>query len=262
VLRELGADVISLNVNPDGRNINRRCGSVHPEGMCKAVLRHRADIGMSLDGDADRVLLADEKGRLTDGDHILAICALDAADGGRLAGNGVVGTVMSNFGLEVALEKAGIRLVRAAVGDRYVVEEMVRTGYRLGGEQSGHILFLDHQTTGDGIISALQVLSVMTRTGRELSRLASSLKPYPQVLLNVPVGRKVPFEEVPDLSEAVSRAEKKLRGRGRVLVRYSGTEAKLRVMVEGKSQREIEKVASTVADVASASLAEPERLKK
>lgn len=262
VLRELGAEVVSLNVAPDGRNINRRCGSVHPEGMCKAVLRHRADIGMSLDGDADRVLLADEEGTLVDGDHILAICALDAAAGGRLAGNGVVGTVMSNYGLEVVLQKAGIRLVRADVGDRYVVEEMVRAGYRLGGEQSGHILFLDHQTTGDGIVSSLQVLAVMKRTGRKLSRLASSLKPYPQVLLNVPVGRKVPFEEVPELGEAVSRAERKLRGRGRVLVRYSGTEAKIRVMVEGKSRREIDKVAATVAAVASAALAATEGVKQ
>jgi phosphoglucosamine mutase len=253
--------VIALNVNPDGRNINRRCGSVHPEGMCKAVLRHRADIGISLDGDADRVLLADEEGTLVDGDHILAICALDGAAAGRLAGNGVVGTVMSNYGLEVTLQKAGISLVRAAVGDRYVVEEMVRSGYRLGGEQSGHILFLDHQTTGDGIVSALQILSVMVRTGRKLSRLSASLKPYPQVLLNVPVGRKVPVEEVPELGKAVSRAEKKLRGRGRVLVRYSGTEAKIRVMVEGRSRREIEKVAADVAGVASAALAATEGVK-
>ena len=180
-----------LNAQPDGRNINLGCGSVHPEVVCAAVRRTKAHVGLTHDGDADRVLLCDERGRIVDGDQMLAICALDLQARGLLSGGGVVGTVMSNYGLELALKKAGIALERAAVGDRYVVEAMQRGGYILGGEQSGHIVFFGHQTTGDGIITALQVLAVMQRTGRTLAKLAGAMTRFPQVLLNVPTARRV-----------------------------------------------------------------------
>ena len=197
VLRELGAEVTVLNAQPDGRNINLDCGSVHPEVVCAAVRRAKAHVGLTHDGDADRVLLCDERGRLVDGDQMLAICALDLQARGLLAGGGVVGTVMSNYGLELALKKAGIALERAPVGDRYVVEAMQRGGYVLGGEQSGHIVFFGHQTTGDGIVTALQVLAVMQRTGRTLSKLAGAMTRFPQILLNVPTARRVTVAAVP-----------------------------------------------------------------
>lgn len=254
ILQELGADVVTLHAAPDGRNINRRCGSVSPEVVQKAVVRLKADVGITHDGDGDRVLLSDERGRLVDGDQILAICASFLATSGKLSGQGVVGTVMSNFGLETALEKAGIGFVRTDVGDRHVVAEMLNSGYCLGGEQSGHIVFLDHQTTGDGIVTALQVLSVMKYTGRKLSKLASFFKPCPQMLINVPVKNKIPIEEVEALNKSVLNAKKKLGKRGRVLVRYSGTEAKIRVMVEGPTRREVSSLARGIAAVASKSL--------
>ncbi len=247
VLRELGAEVTVLNAQPDGRNINLGCGSVHPEVVCAAVRRVKAHVGLTHDGDADRVLLADERGRLVDGDQMLAICALDLQGRGSLPGGGVVGTVMSNYGLELALRKAGIALERAPVGDRYVVEAMQRGGYALGGEQSGHIVFSGHQTTGDGIVTALQVLAVMQRTGRPLSQLAKAMTRYPQVLLNVPTSRRVSVDAVPAIRKAVEDAEAKLRGRGRVLVRPSGTESKVRVMVEGRDRRETETIARGIA---------------
>ena len=249
VLRELGAEVTVLNAQPDGRNINLGCGSVHPEVVCAAVRRARAHAGLTHDGDADRVLFADERGRLVDGDQTLAICALDLQQRGLLAGGGVVGTVMSNYGLELALKKAGIALERAPVGDRSVFEAMQRGGYVLGGEQSGHIIFSGQQTTGDGIVTALQVLAVMQRTGRTLSRLAGVVSRYQQVLLNVPTARRVAVEAVPAIREAVERAELRLGGRGRVLVRPSGTEPKVRVMVEGKERRETEAIAAAIARV-------------
>jgi phosphoglucosamine mutase len=254
VLRELGAEVTVLNAQPDGRNINLDCGSVHPEVVCAAVRRAKAHVGLTHDGDADRVLLADERGRLVDGDQMLAICALDLQARGLLAGGAVVGTVMSNYGLELALRKAGIALERAPVGDRYVVEAMQRGGYVLGGEQSGHIVFFGHQTTGDGIITALQVLAVMQRTGRPLSRLAGVMTRFPQVLLNVPVARGFAAAEVPAIRAAVEKAEAALKGRGRVLVRPSGTEPKVRVMVEGKDRRETEAIARQIARVVARSV--------
>jgi phosphoglucosamine mutase len=238
VLGELGAEVTVLNAQPDGRNINRDCGSVHPEVVQAAVRRAGAHVGLTHDGDGDRVLLADERGRLVDGDQVLAICALDLQARGMLAGGGVVGTVMSNYGLELALRRAGLELVRTPVGDRHVVEAMQRGGYALGGEQSGHIVFLGHQTTGDGIVTALQVLAAMRRSGRPLSKLAAVMPRYPQVLLNVPTARTVAVDDVPAVRAAVARAEAKLAGRGRVLVRSSGTEPKVRVMVEGRDGRE------------------------
>jgi phosphoglucosamine mutase len=256
VLRELGAEVTVLNAQPDGRNINLGCGSVHPEVVCAAVRRAGAHVGLTHDGDADRVLFADERGRLVDGDQTLAICALDLQARGLLAGGTVVGTVMSNYGLELALRKAGIALERTPVGDRAVVEAMQRLGSVLGGEQSGHIVFSGLQTTGDGIVTALQVLAVMQRTGRTLSALAGAMRRMPQVLVNVPTLRRVAADGVPAIREAVARAEAALAGRGRVLVRASGTEPKVRVMVEGRERREIESIASGIARVVAQEVGE------
>jgi len=253
ILRELGAEVVTLGCQPDGRNINRRCGSVHPEIVQKAVARHNADVGLTHDGDADRVLLVDDKSILVDGDRILAICALDRAVDRRLAGKGVVGTVMSNLGLEVTLREAGIDLLRTPVGDRYVVEEMLRSGCLIGGEQSGHIIFLDHQTTGDGIVTALQVLSVMKRTGRKLSTLARAMKSYPQVLVNIRVAERRPLEDFPAIVKAITAAEKKLGKSGRVLVRWSGTEPKVRVMVEGARKAQTAALANGIAETVAKS---------
>lgn len=247
ILRELGAEVVALHCQPDGRNINRRCGSTCPEVVQKAVLRHGADAGITHDGDADRVLLVDEKGALVDGDRILAVCALDRVHDRRLAGKGVVGTVMSNLGLEVTLAEAGMKLIRTPVGDRYVVEEMVRSGCLIGGEQSGHIIFLDHQTTGDGIITALQVLSVMKRRGKKLSTLARAMKSFPQILVNVRVSERRPLSDFPAVGKAVKAAEKKLGSSGRVLVRWSGTEPKVRVMLEGRRKAQIASLAGKIA---------------
>ena len=259
VLQELGAEVIALNCEPDGRNINDRCGSSHPEVVGAAVRKAGADVGLSHDGDGDRVLLVDERGRLIDGDHILAICALDMKRRGKLLGDGVVGTVMSNYGLELLMAKEGITLVRAPVGDRYVVEEMQESGYIFGGEQSGHIVFLDYQTTGDGIVTALQVLAIMKRRSASLSSLASVLKTYPQILVNVPVAERVPLEGIPAVARAVAAAEKKLGRRGRVLLRYSGTEAKARVMIEGRSRKEITALAESIVRPISRSIGEKKK---
>jgi phosphoglucosamine mutase len=256
VLRELGAEVTVLNAQPDGRNINLGCGSVHPEVVCAAVRRAKAHVGLTHDGDADRVLFSDERGRLVDGDQTLAICALDLQARGLLAGGTVVGTVMSNYGLELALRRSGIALERTPVGDRYVVEAMQRLGAVVGGEQSGHIIFSGHQTTGDGIVTALQVLAVMQRTGRTLSSLAAAMPRLPQVLINVPTQRRVAVESVPALRDAVARAEASLAGRGRVLVRASGTEPKMRVMVEGRQRREAEGVARALARVVKETIGE------
>jgi phosphoglucosamine mutase len=254
ILEELGAEVLPLHCQPDGRNINRRCGSTYPAVVQKAVRKYRADVGLTHDGDGDRVLMADERGELVDGDQILAICALDRAGDRRLTGRGVVGTVMSNYGLEETLGEAGINFLRTPVGDRHVVEEMLRSGCLLGGEQSGHILFLEHQTTGDGIVTALQVLAVMKRGGVKLSRLAARMKRYPQILLNVKVRERVPLTDLPEVEKAVAAAEKKLKGKGRVLVRFSGTELKARVMVEGRNSRQITAIAESIAALLSRSL--------
>jgi phosphoglucosamine mutase len=234
VLKELGAEVVPINVEPDGLNINHECGSLHPQGLQQAVLRYRADVGFAHDGDADRVIFVDEAGGVVDGDQVLALCALDLQAQGRLKDQTVVATVMSNLGLELRLREAGIKLVRAAVGDRYVLEGMLRGGYTLGGEQSGHIIFLEHNTTGDGIITALQVLAVLQRTGKPLSALAGCMVKLPQILMNVRVSRKEPLETLPAVQAAIQEAERHLGPEGRLLVRYSGTEPVLRVMAEGK----------------------------
>jgi phosphoglucosamine mutase len=249
ILTELGADVISLYDHPDGTNINQGCGSLHPEVIRRAVLANSARIGIAFDGDADRVILCDEKGVVVDGDAVMAICALHMMKEGRLKRNTLVATVMSNLGLELAMQKAGGKLVRAAVGDRYVMEKMIEGGYNLGGEQSGHIIFLDNNTTGDGLISALQILAVMKQTGKHLSELAECMKTYPQTLVNVKVKARLELASVPEISKRMAEIEKKLDGTGRLLVRYSGTEPKVRVMIEGENEKEINELAQGLAGI-------------
>jgi len=249
VLRELGAKVEVIGNMPDGMNINAGCGAVHPELLQKAVREQGAHLGVALDGDADRAIFVCEQGRIIDGDHIMAMLALDLHRQGELSKQTVVGTVMSNFGLELAMTKAGIVLVRTAVGDRYVLELMSAEGYNFGGEQSGHFIFLDHNTTGDGLISALQVLSLMKRTGQPMSELAKSMTAVPQVLLNVKVTQKPTLDTIPELQRAIQESEQRLNGSGRVLVRYSGTEPLLRVMVEGERDDQIREVANHLVDV-------------
>jgi phosphoglucosamine mutase len=248
VLEELGARVIALAVRPDGRNINDRCGAVHPEGMARAVVKHGADLGLALDGDADRVILADEKGRIVDGDAIMALLGRDLLGRGALAKRTVVATVMSNVGLERSLAQVGGRVARTPVGDRYVVEEMRRSGCNFGGEQSGHLVFLDHVTTGDGVAAALNVLAAMQRTGRSLSELARCFAPVPQALVNVPLRERRAPEGVPEVARAIAGAERALGREGRVLVRLSGTENKARVLVEGPDARRIRALADDISE--------------
>ena len=249
ILTELGADIISLYDQPTGMNINQGCGSLYPEVASRAVVANQAQVGIAFDGDADRVILCDEKGNIVDGDSVMAICALQMMKDGQLRQNTLVATVMSNLGLEVAMRKAGGKLVRAAVGDRYVMERMIEGGFNLGGEQSGHIIFLDHNTTGDGLISALKVLTIMKLTGKRLSELAACMKTYPQVLINVKVKERRDLSSIPEISGRMSEIEKKLDGTGRLLVRYSGTEPKVRVMIEGEDQKEIKALAEDLAGI-------------
>jgi phosphoglucosamine mutase len=247
VLQELGAEVIALNVSPDGLNINAGCGSLQPDQLRRVVVAERAHVGFAHDGDGDRVLAVDETGALVDGDQILAVCAMDLAAAGRLPARTVVATVMSNVGLEVALREAGIGLVRTAVGDRYVLEEMLRHGYTLGGEQSGHIIFAEHNTTGDGVVTALQVLATMVRSGKPLSELAACMRRFPQVLRNVRVRRKEDLAALPAVQQEIQGAEAALTDCGRVLVRYSGTEPLVRVMIEGPDEERIRSLAENIA---------------
>ena len=249
ILTELGADIISLYDQPSGMNINQGCGSLYPEVVSRAVVANQAHIGIAFDGDADRIILSDENGKIVDGDASMAICAIQMMKDGRLKQNTLVATVMSNLGLELAMRKAGGRLIRAAVGDRYVMEKMIEGGYNLGGEQSGHIIFLDHNTTGDGLISALQVLAVMKQTGKTLSELAVCMKNYPQVLINVKVRDRLDLASIPEVAGRMAEIEQKLDGTGRLLVRYSGTEPKVRVMIEGEDQTEIKALAEGLAAI-------------
>jgi phosphoglucosamine mutase len=249
VLRELGATVWVIGDKPDGTNINAKCGAVDPRCLQEAVVEHEAHIGIAHDGDADRSVFVCEQGKVIDGDHAIAALALDLHQCGQLKRRTLVGTVMSNFGLELAMAKAGINLVRTPVGDRYILELMMAEGYNLGGEQSGHLIFLDHNTTGDGLISALQVLSLMKRTGRPLSDLARCMTAVPQVLLGVPVKQKPDLSTLPDVQSAIKAAEVKLNGTGRILVRYSGTEPLLRIMVEGEQDAIIRSVADDLVGV-------------
>ena len=257
VLRELGAEVITVGVNPDGLNINDHCGAMHPERMCAAVREHGADLGVALDGDADRAVFSDRHGQLVDGDAILAICARELHGRGALRGGAVVATIMSNLGLTRCLRDLGIELVRTPVGDRYVVEQMRSGGFNLGGEQSGHLVFLDHGTTGDGVVAALQVLAIVQRSGRPLDDLARMMTRYPQLLQAITVGEKIPLERLPGLSLVIRGVEDELGGDGRVVVRYSGTEAKLRIMLEGPAQDRLEQFAARIAEAARAELGGP-----
>ncbi|MCA9512927.1 MAG: phosphoglucosamine mutase [Myxococcota bacterium] len=248
VLSELGAEVFPIAVEPNGRNINRECGSTHPEKAASRVREVRADVGIAVDGDADRVILIDERGEQVDGDQVLALCARDLHERKELRGGGIVATVMSNLGLERFLAARGLGLERTQVGDRYVVEAMRAGGYNLGGEQSGHVVFTDYGRTGDGLMTALQVLAIMARSGRRLSDLASDFERFPQVLVNVAVASKRPLEELPGVQAAIRRVEAELAGRGRVLIRYSGTELKARVMVEGEDEARVREIAGDLAD--------------
>ncbi|MEF9425945.1 MAG: phosphoglucosamine mutase [Candidatus Mariimomonas ferrooxydans] len=248
VLSELGADVIAINDKPDGKNINANCGSTYPEAMQKAVMEYGADIGIAHDGDGDRTIFCDEKGEIVDGDKVMAICAMDMKKEKILKNNIVVATVMSNIGFEIFLKKIGVKIVRTKVGDRYVVEEMLRRGCNLGGEQSGHIIFMDHNTTGDGIITALQVLAIMCKAGKPLSKLSPAIPIYPQVLLNVQVPKPESIENFPAVMTAIRKAKKRLK-KGRILVRPSGTEPKIRVMVEGNNMRIVTTIAEELAEL-------------
>lgn len=249
VLKELGAEVISINDKPDGLNINKGCGSIYPQVIQKAVKEYKAEIGIAHDGDADRVAFSDEKGGVMNGDQVMAICALDMLKEGRLKGNAIVTTVMSSLSLDISMKKAGIEVIRTSVGDRYVAEKMLEGGYSLGGEPSGHIIFMDWNTTGDGPITALQVLSVMRKTGKRLSELASVMRPLPQVLINIEGRPKKDLTSIPEIMAAIKKAEKGLKGEGRVIVRPSGTEPKVRVMVEGKGRTEIKRIAEEIGDL-------------
>ena len=254
ILRELGADVLTFHNNPDGTNINRDCGSTHPSEIQLLVRQTGAGIGITHDGDADRVLLCDEKGQLVDGDEIMAIAAREFLRQGRLADNTLVATVMSNYGLEEALGDCGGKVIRTQVGDRYVIEAMVKGGLNLGGEQSGHMIFRDFTTTGDGIITALQILRIMRDTGKPLSELKQCLAKYPQAQRNLRVSRKPPLSELPDVSQLVAETEAQLAGKGRVLLRYSGTEPKVRLLIEGRDQALIEKQADRIAGALTAAI--------
>ncbi|MEI7704810.1 MAG: phosphoglucosamine mutase [Deltaproteobacteria bacterium] len=255
VFEELGARVIPLSVDPDGRNINDDCGALHPAHMAARVREVGADLGIALDGDADRVIVADEQGRVVDGDAIMAIVARDMIQRGTLRKETLVATVMSNVGLERAVAEVGGAVVRTGVGDRYVVEEMRRRGYNFGGEQSGHLVFLDHATTGDGVCAALNLLAVMKRSGLRVSQLASCFTPSPQVQRNVTVREKRPIETLALVRAAIDDVERALGSSGRVLVRFSGTENKARVLVEGPDDASIRAHADRIAEALSRELA-------
>ncbi len=248
ILRELGAEVTVAHNEPNGTNINAQCGSTHPEEIQRLVRETGADVGITHDGDADRVLLCDENGEMVDGDEILAMASVDLLRADRLEQSTVVATVMSNFGLDETVAAHGGKVVRTKVGDRYVIEEMMKQKLNLGGEQSGHVIFRDFTTTGDGIISALQILRIMHQTGQPLSKLKTCLKKYPQAQRNLVVKEKPPLAELSAVMKLISEAEKELSGKGRVLLRYSGTEPKIRLLIEGQELDKIDKQANRIAD--------------
>ena len=249
VFAELGAEVLAIGNTPDGVNINKDCGSTHIEALKSFVKEKDADIGFAFDGDADRLLAVDENGELLDGDKILMICGIHLKNEGKLKNNAIVGTIMSNLGFDLAGRQNGINIVRTKVGDRYVLEEMLNKGYVLGGEQSGHVIFLEHNSTGDGIVTAINLLNVMMATKKKLSELSKCMKSYPQVVVNAKVTneRKSTYKDDPVISSAISELEKIFEGNGRVVIRPSGTEPLIRVMIEGDDQAFIEKKAHEIA---------------
>ena len=250
VLRELGAEVIVYGNQPDGTNINKDCGSMHPEMLCKKVVEHKAHVGIAHDGDADRVLLCDERGQLIDGDDIMAIAALDMLAEKTLVEKTLIATVMSNAGLEAAIKKAGGQIIRTAVGDRNVIDEMLRGGFNFGGEQSGHLIFRDYGSTGDGLVAALQILRIMCSKQTPLSKLAKCWTRFPQLVTNVKVRDKKPFEQLDGLNRLVAEAEKELKAEGgRLLLRYSGTEPKARLLVEGRDKKSLEAWSAKICGV-------------
>jgi phosphoglucosamine mutase len=241
VLRELGAEVFVFGNQPDGTNINKECGSMHPQALCAKVRETRADVGIAHDGDADRVLLCDEKGTLIDGDDVMVIAALDMLAQGKLAHKTLVATVMSNAGVDAAIQAAGGCVVRTPVGDRNVIDEMLRRGFNFGGEQSGHLIFGEHSTTGDGLVAALQMLRIMKLREQPLSNLARCWTRFPQLVTNVRVREKIPFEQLDGVTSLLAQAEAKVKtGGGRVLLRYSGTEPKARLLMEGPDASTLE----------------------
>ncbi len=247
IFSELGAELVTINNAPNGMNINKECGALHPEMVRKAVLSSKADIGITLDGDADRVIVVDEKGNILDGDTILAIAALELKSEGRLSKDTVVVTHYTNLAFDALMKENGIKVVRADNGDRYVIEEMRRNSYNLGGEQSGHIIFSDYNSTGDGTISGLQILSIISKKKNRLSKLASIYKRYPQIILNIDVREKKEIKRLNAASE-IAKAEKELEGEGRLLIRYSGTQKMMRIMAEGKDEAKIKRIVSRIAE--------------
>jgi phosphoglucosamine mutase len=249
VLRELGADVITYGNQPDGKNINKDCGSMHPAYLCQKIWEHRADVGIAHDGDADRLILCDERGQLIDGDDIMAIAALDLLSQNALSEKTLVTTVMSNAGLIAAVEAAGGKVVRTPVGDKHVIDEMLRNGYNLGGEQSGHMIFRDFSSTGDGLVAALQVLRIMKARGEPLSRLATCWKRFPQLVTNIIVREKLPFDQMEIVPKLVLEAEQELTPHGgRILLRYSGTEPKARLLLEGRDSATLERWSQQISE--------------
>jgi phosphoglucosamine mutase len=255
LFEELGFEVRCIGCEPDGRNINLHSGSTAPEHLARAVVDGAYPVGIAYDGDGDRAIFVDERGHVVDGDAVMLMCARQMKREGRLKGNAVVATVMSNIGLEIGLREAGIDIVRCPVGDKYVMEEMIRRDLSLGGEQSGHVIFSEYLFTGDGLATSLNVLRTMAATGRTLSDLASELTTYPQVLVNVRVDRKADLSTIPDVASVIAAVESRLAGNGRLLIRYSGTEPLLRIMIEGKDQREIAAWAEEIADAVRQRLA-------
>lgn len=249
ILRELGAEVIAVADKPDGININDNCGALHPENIIDLVKKNNANIGISLDGDGDRVVLIDEKGNIVDGDYIMAMIAMHLKESNQLRKNTIVTTPMVNVGFSVAMKKNDINVVTTDVGDRYVVQKMKESNYNFGGEQSGHIVFLDYTTTGDGIIAALQVLSYMIRSNNKLSLLTNVMEKYPQVLLNIKIKEKIPFDKIPNFLSTINKIENELKNEGRVFVRYSGTEPIARIMIEGKDEKQINTYAKTLSQL-------------
>lgn len=247
IFEELGAEIIHVGNQPNGVNINDKVGALHPSLISQAVVQYRADVGIGLDGDADRVIMIDEKGKMVNGDHILAICALHMQKKKQLNNNTLVVTQMSNFGLEKKMKEYGIKVIKTNVGDKYVVEEMRKNGHNLGGEQSGHIIFLDHSTTGDGMVAALNVLSVLKETGKKMSELANVFEDVPQVLINCRVRSRVELDQIKGYSQLLKQKESELDGDGRIFIRYSGTEPLIRILVEGTDKKKITSIAEEMA---------------